>query len=87
MKIYYHKNFIKSYQKRILPNKNLSRRFQERLELFVKDPSDPPLKDHQLTGKKALFRAFSVTGDVRVVYERVEDGIRLYDVGTHNQVY
>lgn len=71
MNVHYHKNFLKSYSKRIIRNLNLDKRF----------------KDHALTGSIKGYRAFSVTGDVRVVYERVDDGVLLHDIGTHNQVY
>jgi len=45
------------------------------------------LRDHKLIGKKKNFRAFSVTGDIRVVYIIVDSNIWLFDIGSHNQVY
>lgn len=87
MEIYHHKKFLKNYRLRILPNPKLDSKFQERLELFVKDSSNPLLKDHQLIGDKSDYRAFSLTGDIRVVYKKSEDQILLHDIGTHNQVY
>ncbi len=82
-----HPHFKKSYKKRIFSNKDLVNKVQERLEQFIQDPFSSLLKDHSLTGDMKGFRAFSVTGDIRIVYY-VEDGtIRLYDIGTHNQVY
>lgn len=86
-KILYHKNFIKNYRKRIFPKKELVEEFQKRLEIFIKDPKNLSLKDHKLLGKKRAFRAFSITGDIRVVYKNVEEGVLLFDVGSHNQVY
>ncbi|MBI3486516.1 type II toxin-antitoxin system YafQ family toxin [Candidatus Daviesbacteria bacterium] len=47
----------------------------------------PTLKDHKLIGKKFGFRAFSVTGDIRVVYKLINSDVWLYDIGSHNQVY
>lgn len=87
MNINYHKNFLKSYKKRILPNSSLDKKFKERLKLFIEDKSNSILKDHSLKGKKSEYRAFSITGDIRAVYEKVSDGILLHDIGTHNQVY
>lgn len=83
----YLKKFLKNYQKRILPNPKLNNKLSERLEIFMKNPADPQLKDHGLTGKKKAFRSFSITGDIRVVYKIEGDIIRLYDIGSHNQVY
>lgn len=34
------------------------------------------------------FWAFSVTGDIRVIYRMLsEDEAELFDIGSHNQVY
>ena len=87
MEIEYHKNFIKNYRKRILHNKKLDRQFERRLKLFIMDPVNPILKNHKLIGGKIEYRAFSVSGDIRVIYKKLNGRILLYDVGTHSQVY
>jgi addiction module RelE/StbE family toxin len=46
-----------------------------------------PLNDHPLTGKLKGLRAFSVGGDVRVVYQEAENYYLFLDIGSHNQVY
>jgi len=46
-----------------------------------------PLHDHALTGKLAGKRAFSIAGDIRVIYVEFDDFIVFLDIGTHNQVY
>lgn len=66
----------------------LERKFQERLDLFIKNKKNPILRDHNLIGKLKSFRAFSITGDVRVIYsEEPKDEIIFIDIGTHSQVY
>ena len=87
MNVHYHKNFLKHFRQRIAPQSKLIIKFNQRLVIFLNNPANPILKDHQLIGSKIEYRAFSVTGDLRVVYKKVEDGILLYDIGTHNQVY
>jgi addiction module RelE/StbE family toxin len=87
MKIKYHKDFLKNYKKRIKLNPKLAKQFIKQLNKFINNPKDPSLRDHKLIGKKQDLRAFSVTGDMRVVYKVVDDEIWLYDVGSHNQVY
>lgn len=87
MKILYHKEFLKNYRKRISPNKKLVLKFQKQMKNFINNPADPSLKDHKLIGKKSEFRAFSITGDIRVIYKIVNEEIWLYDIGSHNQVY
>ncbi len=87
MKIHFTKEFKKSYKKRILSKENLIKRFEQRYDLFEENPSNPILKDHELGGRLQSHRAFSVTGDIRVVYYIFEDIIYFIDIGTHNQVY
>jgi addiction module RelE/StbE family toxin len=87
MKIKYHKDFLKNYKKRIKPYPKLSSQFAKQLNKFINNPKDSLLRDHKLIGKKKNFRAFSVTGDIRVVYIINDDEIWLYDIGSHNQVY
>ena len=86
MKIEYHKQFRKHYQKRIAHNPALVKRFVERLRTLQIDLDDPSLRNHELMGDKIGYRAFSVTGDIRVVYKIEGEDIRLYDISSHNQV-
>ena len=87
MQIKAHKKFAKNYQKRIATNPKLVSKFRSKLKQFMDDPNDPTLKDHPLVGKLSSYRAFSITGDVRVVYRIVGDELWLYNIGTHAQVY
>ena len=88
MKIKYHKNFVKNYSQRISPNKNLDRTFKERCSIFVDDLLNPILKNHRLLGAKRHLYAFAITGDIRVVYQKLDSNTVIFvDIGTHNQVY
>ncbi len=87
MTIKYRKEFVKNYEKRIAQNPKLIIQFKKQLERFIQNPSYPTLKDHKLIGKKSEYRAFSITGDIRVVYKIINKEIWLYDIGSHNQVY
>ena len=87
MKIFFTKHFKKSYKKRIQPNRNLEKRFDQRYDIFILDTTNPLLKDHSLTGKLRDHRAFSITRDIRVVYYIHKNIAYFVDVGTHNQVY
>lgn len=86
MKIKYHKNFEKRFKKLSpsLKDKTISA-----IQKFSKNPSDKALKNHPLTGKLKGKRAFSVTGDFRVVFEEYDDYVLviMLDVGSHAQVY
>ncbi|MEX2007318.1 MAG: type II toxin-antitoxin system mRNA interferase toxin, RelE/StbE family [Candidatus Levyibacteriota bacterium] len=87
MKIKYHRDFLQSYKKRIAPYPKIEKRFKNQLNKFLINPKDPSLKDHKLVGRKKSFRAFSVSGDIRVIYAIFKDEIWLFDIGSHNQVY
>ena len=88
MTIRYSRLFLKNYKKRIKTHPPLRNRFRQRVLLFERDSRHPLLRDHALKGKKQDFRAFSITGDIRVIYVEEEKGIvRFIDVGTHAQVY
>lgn len=82
-----HKEFEKHFLKRITPHEKLVTQFEERLALFMTGKLGNPLNDHSLKGKLAGKRAFSVAGDIRVVYKETKDSILFLDVGSHNQVY
>lgn len=63
-------------------------RFWERLETFKKNPFDPRLKTHKLSGKLKEFWAFSVEYDLRVVFLFESQQSALFtDLGTHDEVY
>jgi addiction module RelE/StbE family toxin len=88
MIIEYHPSFKKSYRKRIAKNKRLVVKIEERLDLFIRNPYHPILKNYVLHGKKTDFRAFWVTGDIRIVYLSITpDRVLLLDIGSHTQVY
>ena len=87
MKIEFYHGFIKSYKKRFGGNKKVKAKFVERTKLFQNNPTNPILKDHQLKGEKSNQRAFSVTGDIRVIYQITRNIVYFVDIGTHNQVY
>lgn len=87
MKIYYYKKFVKHLDQRIKPNFNLYQKFQDRVQIFITDPNNPILNNHQLKGRKQNYRSFSITGDIRVIYYQTEDYVYFIDIGSHNQVY
>lgn len=88
MKIDFHSSFKKAYKNRISFNKKLAVQTEKRIILFKSNPNDPILKDHSLLGAKKGLRAFSISGNIRIVYMPVsEQKIIFVDIGSHNQVY
>ncbi|MFZ2202125.1 MAG: type II toxin-antitoxin system mRNA interferase toxin, RelE/StbE family [Microgenomates group bacterium] len=88
MKIITHSIFKKNFKKRIEPNGNLVKRFKLRVKLFLTNRENPILRDHALIGKKLMLRAFSIAGDIRIVYKLEKQDLAIFlDIGSHNQVY
>ncbi len=81
------KGFEKHYKQRIAPIKNLRGVYLARVSAFHNGERGYPLDDHAIKGKLKGKRAFSIAGDVRVVYEETDGAIIFLDVGSHNQVY
>lgn len=87
MKIEFTHRFVKIYKKRFYSKLNIQKRFDERTRNFADNPADPILFDHPLAGNLQGYRAFSITGDIRVIYYIFEDIAYFVDIGTHKQVY
>ena len=84
MRLDYHKGFRKQYKK--FPPK-IRERFQQRLLLFVEDPFNPVLGNHQLHGRWDGFRSIDITGDIRAIYEELDDLAYFVAIGSHSQLY
>ncbi len=89
MKIEVSHKFEKNLRKRFSNNKQVEEKLSQRFKLLLYDPHNSELRNHKLVGEKKGYYAFSVTGDVRVIYKIDLESqiIELYDIGTHNQVY
>lgn len=85
MTIRYLPKFKKQYKK--LPNK-LQMQFDERVRLFVVDPTLPMLKVHPLKGKYKGYWSMSVSGDIRALYIMEGDTIIIFAlIGSRSQLY
>jgi addiction module RelE/StbE family toxin len=88
MKVKYTKKFAKQYDKADLKIQTF---FKERLKLFLKEPSNPQLRNHPLKGKLTGYRSINITGDWRALYsEEIRKGeviITFEMIGTHSQLY
>lgn len=88
LKIKYHRIFLKHYRKRIAGNSKLEKLLQQKINLFLIDNKSPLLKNHALAGAKKGYWAFSLTGDMRVIYTFKDSQTVVFtDIGSHNQVY
>lgn len=74
-------------------NLNTKRLFIKKLDIFIDNEFDPSLRTHKLKGRRKNEYAFSVTYDIRAVYEKTvfkKEEIFIFkfvDIGGHNKVY
>ena len=86
-KIEYTKQFQKRLKQRYGHQPKVLELFRSQLDLFALGVRKEPIKDHPLTGRLKGLKAFSIGGDVRVVYQVTENSYLFLDIGSHNQVY
>ena len=85
MIIRYSKKFKKQYEK-LSPK--LQQKTKNAIGLWSTNPADESLRLHQLSGKLKRFYSIDITGDVRALYEVIDDEVYLYQmIGTHSQLY
>ena len=81
MKINYSKQF-----KKLKPKDQ--NEFWARLEWFKADVYDERLRNHALSGQLAGLRSIDIRGDLRAIYEVLDDEVYLYQmIGSHSQLY
>jgi mRNA-degrading endonuclease YafQ of YafQ-DinJ toxin-antitoxin module len=85
MEIIYSKYFVKKYK---LLQKNIQKKFEERLQIFTEDHYNSILNVHSLRGPYAGKYSFNVTADYRVIFAYESDGVTtLIDIDTHSNLY
>lgn len=82
----FHKNFDKKYSRL---NVKLKIKVDAAIHTFQNNPFDQALRNHPLKGNLGGKRSLYVAGDMRIIFEEIDDYVivHLLDVGTHNQVY
>jgi mRNA-degrading endonuclease YafQ of YafQ-DinJ toxin-antitoxin module len=84
------KRFEKSFLS-LVPK--IQKLFIKKLSLFIDNEHSPSLKTHKLKGELQNQHAFSVTDDIRAVYEKIlikDQELIIFtfiDIGGHNKVY
>ncbi len=77
--------FKRQYKERIARNDKLKQEFWEAVSVFEINPE--AVRDHALERRLTGYKAFSITGEYRVVYRENDEEIIFLRVGTHEQVY
>jgi mRNA-degrading endonuclease YafQ of YafQ-DinJ toxin-antitoxin module len=85
MTIRFSKRYKKQYKKLSV---RLQRQTKLRIELWQEDPTNAILRLHRLEDKLARYYSINITGDIRALYEIIDDEIHMYDmIGSHSQLY
>jgi addiction module RelE/StbE family toxin len=79
--------FEKDLQKLTKKSSQISVEMKRKLELFKLNPDHPSLRLHKLKGSMRHYWSISIKGNLRIIFEYIENGIILLDIGTHDDVY
>ncbi|MBI4087563.1 MAG: type II toxin-antitoxin system YafQ family toxin [Candidatus Liptonbacteria bacterium] len=60
---------------------------EEKLKVLQKNPRDPRLRSHKLTGRMSNCFAIWITYEHRIILSFKESSIFLLAIGTHDEVY
>jgi len=64
------------------------KKVQQRLRLFIEDPKNPILNNHELKGKYSGYRSINITGDLRALYQTIDKNATFFiTIGTHGHLY
>ena len=88
MEVCFSFSFKRAFKKRIKGDADFEARFWQKLEQLIREPFEPSLKTHKLSGRLKEFCSFSVDYDERVLFYFTEDGKAVFvDLGSHDEVY
>jgi mRNA interferase YafQ len=88
IELIWYKSFTRDFKKITKKKPDLREKLREALELFVRDPYNPLLGTHKLSGKLKGHHAFGLGYDCRVVIKFLDkDKVALISIGKHEEVY
>lgn len=81
-------DFDSSYRELLEENRSIDKEIEKRVIWFRKNSDDSRLKNHALRKRMKGKFAFSITGDIRIVYEWLgKNAVRFLAIGGHKKVY
>ncbi len=88
MEVSFSSSFRRAFKKRIKGKIELENRFWAKVELFTKDPFNPSLRTHKLSGNLKDLWSFSIEYDERVLFYFTDNNKAVFvDIGNHDEVY
>ena len=90
VELIWEERFKKIYKKWSSQHPDLKRQFAKKIELFEKDPFNPALKTHALSGVLKGLWSFRITYEYRLIFDFSDESrttVLLIDIGSHEEVY
>lgn len=88
IKLIWGSSFSRAYKKKVKTDSQVKEKFRKLIKIFEKDPFNPLLKTHKLSGTLSGHWAFVVEYDCRVVFRfEGKNEVLLVDIGSHDEVY
>lgn len=88
IKIRYSGSYYHGYKDLLGTSPELKLAIERSVHLFTKNPDDSRLDNHPLKRRMEGKWAFSITADVRIVYEFIgRNSVRFLVIGPHTKVY
>lgn len=79
--------YLRKFRKLVKRNPDLGDKVDRKLQLLVADRNYPGLRLHKIEMVGEAVWSISVDLKLRILFSYVEDGILLFDIGDHNEVY
>ncbi|MBD2231681.1 type II toxin-antitoxin system YafQ family toxin [Phormidium tenue] len=83
----------RAFKRLVKRNPQLKQTIRQTLELLVRDPFEPSLRTHKLSGSLEDVWSCSIDYKLRILFEFVDDpemheqAILLLNLGSHDEVY
>lgn len=88
VKVEYHGDYLKDLETLIRETPDISKEIDKKVNWFCKNPEDTRLDNHPLTERMEGKHAFSISSDIRIVYECLgKNTARFLAIGAHKKVY
>jgi len=88
VKVEFHGDYHKDLDKLIKETPDISNEIDKRVKWFRKNSNDTRLDNHALTSRMEGKWAFSITSDIRIVYEWLgKKTARFLAIGSHKKAY
>ena len=88
LKVDFGKGFNQQYKKLVADKEELKTLINSKIDIFRKNSDDTRLRSHALHKHLTGKCAFSITDNIRIVYECLgENTVRFLAIGTHKEVY